>query len=260
MSVTIIGARLVAKRRTVAIGVPLSLAVTLLLVVTGPAAQSQLPHQSPINITGQDLRFKPRLPPLQISYGRSELKLEYIRKDDTSPTGCTTRHPEETEEVIVTGGAAYVTLSNVRYDLVQFHFHTPSEHRFEGQSTPLEMHLVHRSADGRLLVIGVPLLPGPPSTIDQVLATLAPECGDPVHLPEIDLDTVLPADRTTLRYDGSLTTAPFTEGVQWFLTRAEITVASATIDRFQSLFTSGNARATQPLNGRKVQAERPRGR
>jgi carbonic anhydrase len=35
------------------------------------------------------------------------------------------------------------------------------------------------------------------------------------------------------------------------------TVSQATISRFQSLFVHGNARATQPLNGRTVQAERP---
>jgi carbonic anhydrase len=241
------------RRGALAILVPLSLVTA---VLTGPVAQSQLPRQSPINVTVGSVRVDPYLPPLGISYSHSEIELEYIRKDDTSPTGCTTRHHEETEEGIVTPGSGYVTLNGTRYDLVQFHFHTPSEHKFEGQSTPLEMHLVHRSAAGKLLVIGVPLKAGTSSVIDKVLAKLAPECGENVHLPEINLNDLLPADpRATLRYDGSLTTAPFSEDVQWFLTK-EKTVSQATITRFQSLFTSGNARATQPLNGRTVQTER----
>jgi carbonic anhydrase len=227
------------------------------VLLSGPVALSALPHQSPVNVTREAVRVEPRLPPLHVSYSRSEVELEYIRKDDTSPTGCTTRHPEETEEGLVAPGTGYVTLSGVRYDLVQFHFHTPSEHQLAGQSTPLEMHLVHRSAEGKLLVIGVPLMAGQRSTVDKVLATLAPECGESVRLPEIDLATLLPADRTMARYDGSLTTAPFTEGVQWFLTTPK-TVGQATISRFQGLFTSGNARATQPLNGRSVEVERPR--
>jgi carbonic anhydrase len=244
-----------ARRGVVAIVVPLSLA-TALLALSGPAAQSQLPHQSPINISHEAIRVELNPPPLQISYQHSDVELEYIRKDDTNPAGCTTRHPEETEEGLVTAGTAFVTLAGVRYDLIQFHFHTPSEHRFEGQSTPLEMHLVHRSAAGRLLVIGVPLRAGAPSVVDKVLAKLAPECGENVHVGEIDLNSLLPRDRKSVRYDGSLTTAPFTEDVQWFL-MCEETVSKATIDRFQGLFTSGNARATQPLNGRTVQADRP---
>jgi carbonic anhydrase len=243
-----------ARKGAVAILVPLALAA---LISAGPAAQSQLPRQSPINITPESLRLEPHLPPLRIFYSRSEIELEYIRKDEASPAGCTTRHHEETEEGIVTPGTGYVTLDGTRYDLVQFHLHTPSEHKFAGQSAPLEMHFVHRSAGGRLLVIGVPLVAGPPSAVDKVLAKLAPECGEPVHLPELDLNSLLPPDkRTVLRYDGSLTTAPFSEDVQWFLTRQK-TVSQATISRFQSLFPAGNSRPAQPLNGRSVDIEPP---
>ncbi|MFC5099630.1 carbonic anhydrase family protein [Kibdelosporangium philippinense] len=84
-----------------------------------------------------------------------------------------------------------------------------------------------------MLVIGVPLVPGPASAVDKVLAKFAPECGKSVHVPAFDLNTLLPEDRTTARYDGSLTTAPFAEGVQWFITK-EKTVTINTIRRFRS--------------------------
>ncbi|MFC0105369.1 carbonic anhydrase family protein [Kibdelosporangium aridum] len=240
------------SRRTVIVLGPLSVATAML---SAPVAQSRLAQQSPIDVTRESIRVEPGLPRLRIFYGRSDIEIEYIRRDSASPTGCTTRHHEETEEGTVARGSGYVTLAGTRYDLVQFHFHTPSEHTFEGRHAPLEMHLVHSSATGKLLVIGVPLVPGPPSAVDKVLAKFAPECGEPVHVPAIDLNALLPADRTTARYNGSLTTAPFAEGVQWFLAK-EKTVTKATINRFRSLFPHGNARPTQPLNGRRVQIER----
>ncbi|HWO68186.1 MAG TPA: carbonic anhydrase family protein [Umezawaea sp.] len=239
-----------SPRRLLAVLVPLALAVTFVSTSAG-TAQSQVPTQSPINVTIGSIRVDPSQPRLNISYGHSDLELEYVRKDAASATGCTTRHHEETEEANVTPGAAHVTVAGVRYELEQFHFHTPSEHRFQGRSDPMEMHFVHRSAAGKLLVIGVPLRAGALSTVDRVLAKLAPECGENVEVEDVNLNSLLPRNHTTFRYNGSLTTAPFTEGVQWFLT-GELTVSQATINRFQGLFTSGNARATQPLNGRTV--------
>ena len=68
-------------------------------------------------------------------------------------------------------------IEGTRYQLIQFHFHTPSEHTFEGKHAPAELHLVHRSGDGRLAVIGVLLQPG------QENAALAPLWQ---HLPAVE--------------------------------------------------------------------------
>ncbi|WP_051173529.1 carbonic anhydrase family protein [Amycolatopsis orientalis] len=240
------------RSRLAAFVVPLTLA-GFLLTAGGTTAQSRQPSQSPVDISPGAIRFDPTLPRLEVSYGHSDLDLEYIRKDTADSNGCGTRNHEETEEAVVRPGTGHVTLAGVRYELEQFHFHTPSEHRFAGRADPLEMHFVHRSAAGKLLVIGVPLRAGAASPVDRVLAELAPECGGTVALADFDLNTLLPRDRGTLRYNGSLTTAPFTEGVQWFL-MAERTVSPATIARFQGLFGDGNARSPQPLNGRRITA------
>ncbi|MET8763220.1 carbonic anhydrase family protein [Lentzea sp. NPDC004782] len=229
----------------------LSLALAASFFAAGPA-ESVTPKQSPVDVTFGAIRFDPDTPEPDVAYGHSALALKYIRKDAAKPDGCTTRDHEETEEADVEPGAGHVTVAGTRYDLVQFHFHTPSEHRFGGHGTPLEMHLVHRSAEGKLLVIGVPLVVGAHSVVDDVLATLAPECGTPVEIAPIDLNRLLPVySHETLHYTGSLTTAPFTEGVEWYLT-GEQHVTAATIARFKGLFTAGNARATQPLNGRTL--------
>ncbi len=236
-------------RRSLPALLPLVLAASFFAVGT---AESGTPKQSPVNVTPGAIRLDPHAPELDVTYGRSALELKYIRKDADKPAGCTTRDQEETEQADVAPGSAHVTVGGTRYDLVQFHFHTPSEHQFGGHGTPLEMHLVHRSAEGKLLVVGVPLVVGAHSVVDDVLATLAPECGTPVEIEPVNLNRLLPAfDHHTLHYTGSLTTAPFTEGVEWYLT-GEQHVTAATIARFKGLFTAGNARATQPLNGRTL--------
>ncbi|KAF9903218.1 hypothetical protein EC991_004084 [Linnemannia zychae] len=49
-----------------------------------------------------------------------------------------------------------ITIGTKQYNLVQFHFHTPSEHRINGRHADAELHLVHRSpVDQSLAVIGV---------------------------------------------------------------------------------------------------------
>jgi carbonic anhydrase len=236
-------------RRSLPALLPLVLAASFVAVGT---AESGTPKQSPVNVTPGAIRFDPHAPKLDVTYGHSALELKYIRKDADKPEGCTTRDHEETEEAEVEPGSGHVTVAGTRYDLVQFHFHTPSEHQFGGRNTPLEMHLVHRSAAGKLLVVGVPLVVGSHSVVDDVLAKLSPECGDPVDIEPIDLNRLLPAySSETLHYTGSLTTAPFTEGVEWYLTSPQC-VSAETIARFKGLFTAGNARATQPLNGRTL--------
>ena len=51
-------------------------------------------------------------------------------------------------------------IGGTTYELLQFHFHHPSEHLLSGKAFDLECHLVHRSAAGDLAVIGVFIKPG----------------------------------------------------------------------------------------------------
>ncbi|MCE7011145.1 carbonic anhydrase family protein [Kibdelosporangium philippinense] len=239
-------------RKAAAILVPLALSASL-VAFAGPA-ESKLPQESPIDVVHP--RLDTHAAKLNISYGRSDLDLHYDQKDAAEPNGCNVRHHEESEKAEVKSGNPHIRLGSDATDwkLLQFHFHTPSEHKFAGHSYPLELHLVHENVSTKqLAVIGVPLKVGAASTVDTVLAKLAPECGDNVHLSQIDLNTLLPHDKSTLRYMGSLTTFPYSEGVRWFL-MGEKTVTQATITRFQQMFPHGNSREVQPLNGRVVTA------
>ena len=68
-----------------------------------------------------------------------------------------------TADVVDNGHAIQVNVKNGgklildgrEYTLVQFHFHGHSEHTIDGKQYALEGHLVHKSADGHLAVVGV---------------------------------------------------------------------------------------------------------
>lgn len=219
------------------------------------SASAAVPQQSPVNIVRHAVQHRADLPQLSLSYVRSTpVSVRYVSKDDSTSGGCSTRGAQETEEVDIEPGAGHVDLAGVRYDLKQFHFHTPSEHTLDGHHFPLEMHLVHQSAAGRRLVIGVLLHAGRSGEPDRILRQLADECGTSVEVPDLDLRALLPDDLATVRYLGSLTTAPYTEDVQWFLTRPQ-TVSRRGIANFEALFPDGDSRASQPLNGRTLLAD-----
>jgi carbonic anhydrase len=62
----------------------------------------------------------------------------------------------------------------------------------------------------------------------------------------------LPRDLSTYRYQGSLTTDPYTEPVSWFVLKHHRGILPVSLAHFQSRFPEGDSRAIQPLNGRTV--------
>lgn len=243
--------------RRAVLGLPLAavggLAVSRL--VGDPALAADVPHQSPINIRPRDVRRVKGLPVLKVHYSTSaSVSTHYVSKDDPASGGCEIRGGQETVEVQVEKGAGHVTVDGHRYELLQFHFHTKSEHAINGRHAPLEMHLVHQDARERKLVIGVLLHKGPRSEADRILTRLPEECGGPIETEDFDLASLVPTRPATLRYHGSLTTDPYTERVRWFLT-VPGTTSAAGINAFQKVFPDGNARPTQQLNGRRVVAD-----
>lgn len=142
------------------------------------------------------------------------------------------------------------TLAGNRYALAQFHIHHPSEHLLEGRRFPLEIHFVHTMPDGRIGVIGVFVADGSANpTLQTLIDAIPPQEGGTIAGPPIQPGALLPADRTFERYEGSLTTPPCTESVDWVVLRTPITATSAQIQQFAALFPY-NARPIQPLDRR----------
>jgi len=247
------------SRRSFLIGVPGVAAAAMIASSTSVAMAGQ-PHQSPIAIRSRSAVDAPDLPELVVDYpDHVDLRIHYISRDSDDPAGCTTRGPEETVEAEVPAGAAAVRLGSVCYELTQFHFHTHSEHVLDGHRFPVEQHFVHRGPDGQTLVVGLFLTGGGRGGTpqDTVLHTLPEECGQELEVC-VDLSRALPDDLSTFRYDGSLTTAPGTEGVSWVMLRQHRAVADSSVEGLEEHFPKGNARELQPLNDRTVRYRKQR--
>lgn len=145
-----------------------------------------------------------------------------------------------------------ITLNGVRYDLVQFHFHAHSEHALAGELEPMEAHLVHKNAKGGLAVVGVLLKAGSENpAYAAVLNNLPAEEGEPhaVSGASVDANQLLPTTRTYWRYNGSLTTPPCSEGVQWLVLNTPVELSDAQIAEYTAIYNA-NARPLQAFNAR----------
>jgi len=162
---------------------------------------------------------------------------------------------ESTVRAVVLPGAGKVRLSNKDYFLKQFHFHTPSEHQIQGHETPLGMHLVHQATDNELLVCEVFLQAGSKvvhTELDKIFRDLPANAQEARVVAGFNLNKILPYRRASFRYMGSLTTAPYTEGVRWIVFPDRIRVSDSQLQHFKSLFPNEDSREIQPLNGRKI--------
>ena len=146
---------------------------------------------------------------------------------------------------------SFSTVDGVRFELVQFHFHHPSEHLLSGKAFDLECHFVHKSSSGALAVLGVFIRPGLSNeALEPIFAAMPAEAGEERAVGvAIRPAGLLPLERGFFRYNGSLTTPPCSEGVNWVVFRQPIEASDAQIRQFAGLFPV-NARPVQPLNRR----------
>jgi len=148
-----------------------------------------------------------------------------------------------------------------RYELSQFHFHSPSEHTLAGKAFDLELHLVHKNAAGNLLVVGLLFRRGKANPLLEPIFARAPtDAGkDPVAQGQeiVDPTSLLPAGSAYFHYTGSLTVPPCTEGVAWYVMATAGEVSDAQIARYQALFHGATNRPVLPLGQRKVVEVQP---
>ncbi|MDI4665477.1 carbonic anhydrase family protein [Xanthobacter autotrophicus] len=150
----------------------------------------------------------------------------------------------------VVGDAGTATMGGKTYSLRQFHFHAPSEHALNGERTAMEAHFVHDAPDGNLLVVGLFMKAGKANAgFAEVMKTAPVSAGaTPLKAP-LDPSVFLPAERATYRYEGSLTTPPCSEVVDWNVFATPIEVSEADIAAFRAIFPM-NARPLQAVNRR----------
>jgi carbonic anhydrase len=150
-------------------------------------------------------------------------------------------------------GAGQLVVDGKTYDLLQFHFHAGSEYTISGKDYPLEVHLVHASADGALAVVGVMFEEGAANDeLGNIWANMpAEKGGNLVDGQMVDVANLLPSDHKYFRFMGSLTTPPCTEGVNWHMMATPITASADQIEAFKAIYPM-NARPLQDENNRLV--------
>ena len=142
-----------------------------------------------------------------------------------------------------------IAVSGRRYELLQFHFHAPSEHSIAGRLAAMEMHLVHRNDAGQLAVVGVLLEIGSENSALREIWEHMPEEKSPERTIDgvlIDAGDLLPADTSYYRYMGSLTTPPCSEGVSWFVLAEPVAMSRAQLDKLTRTVGANN----RPLQAR----------
>ncbi|CAI5466114.1 unnamed protein product [Closterium sp. Yama58-4] len=186
-----------------------------------------------------------------------------------------------TMQVNFPGGSNTCEIGGRKLELLQYHFHAPSEHSFNGIRTAMEAHLVHRDAEGKLAVVGVMLEADPKAPRNLCLeAALAfspneklKQIAGPVECFEVPAvgggkplkqclkiqispEPLLPKpDRADgahnyIHYKGSLTTPPCSEGVDWFVLSSPMRIPDAQVVEFMRYVGD---RQTLALNSRPRQ-------
>ncbi len=158
-------------------------------------------------------------------------------------------------------GIGSLQVGDAKYSLVQLHLHAPSEHTVGGKPAAMELHLVHRSEDGKLAVVAILLDKGKKNAALDPIFAAAPknksEEPSPVPDASLDLSKLIPSKAAYYGYSGSLTTPPCTEGVSWMVLSKPLEVSAEQLTAFRAVMAGDNARPVQPLNARKIYGVKP---
>jgi carbonic anhydrase len=197
-------------------------------------------HQSPIDIVTTRTQAERSRLPLEISYPAVPLRI--------FNNGHTVQVSNSTAASMKVGGDTW--------KLVQFHFHSPSEHQVDGKNLDLELHLVHKSEKGELSVVGLLFKKGKENrslapVLDHVPAEVSKEAS-PVEGVNVDLSSLVPAKARYYTYDGSLTTPPCSEGVHWYVMSTVGEVSDAQLQQFRGATHGDTNRPVMARGARRV--------
>jgi carbonic anhydrase len=200
-------------------------------------------EQSPINIVTADIIKDENLPNLVLNYKSNPLKI--INNGHTIQLECE--------------AGSTLTFKSKSYNLLQFHFHTLSEHTIDGKYCDFEGHLVHQSEDGEYAVVGFLMNIGHKSELLDMLFKYVPENegrhdDSNIQYNPLKILNKDPADMGDLdyyHYNGSFTTPPCTEGVKWIVLKEIFEISQDQVDLFDSIIHK-NYRPIQALNDRTV--------
>jgi carbonic anhydrase len=154
---------------------------------------------------------------------------------------------------VMVGSGNFLTVGNRTYELIQFHFHRPSEERINGKGFEMVVHLVHKDPEGRIAMLALLLERGKPQPVIQTVWNNLPLEKFDTAAPSEPLDPqdLLPAKREYYTFMGSMTTPPCNEGVLWLVMKEPLQASPQQMALFSRLYPL-NARPVQPSAGRII--------
>lgn len=203
-----------------------------------------LSQQSPIDLSN----------PVFANFGKNKLAIKWKK----SAIGAIKQDEHGVHVEFEPDERQYIKLDQKRFQLVQFHFHHPSEHWVDGVPQTMELHVVHENTnDKSRAVIGVFIEPTSksklvPLLVPQLRSFLEDKDSEPD--PNVSTNPLdwLPEDtKKYYRYEGSLTTPEYDENVSWVVLREPLKLSKKELMKLIPLLQHP-ARETQPLNRRFV--------
>ena len=194
-------------------------------------------QQSPIDITTKNA-IPESLPSLKFNY--REERISAINN------GHSIQHNEQPGSFLHVGDHAY--------SLEQYHVHVPSEHTIDGKHADMEIHFVHKSSSGEVVVLAVMVYADSKNPVNvpsyKVLPKQTGETMVADHASRNAMD-LIPKDHSYWQYMGSFTTPPCGEGIRWIMMKTPISTTPPVLAELKGIL-GGNNRPVQGLNGRQV--------
>jgi carbonic anhydrase len=161
-----------------------------------------------------------------------------------------------------------ITVDDKTYEFKQVHFHTPSEHLINGLTFPLEAHIVNvlpnklENEEPEYLVIAILFKIGDGNKFINEFIDIIPldehtkTAIEPktIKLNDLFRGTMDKMLQKHYHYRGSLTTAPYTETVNWYVLKQIFEASSEQIE-FLNRIEGNNARHIQATYGRLIDDE-----
>lgn len=154
-----------------------------------------------------------------------------------------------TFQIIFPSNSSTVVIGKTKYQILQLHFHSPSENTVNKAHFPVEMHIEALSPEKKLTVIAVFFKSGAMnSAIAALWKHLPDSVGNSISLAKtsIDYGALLPNNLNYDQLEGSLTTPPCTHGLTWRILKTPMTMSSAQIAQLRKYY-DGNNRPIQAL-------------
>lgn len=199
-------------------------------------------EQSPVNIERTRLEASQTQQSMQVHYTNTKVSI---------------LNDGHTVQINAASPSNYIILDGTKFTLKQFHFHHPSEHQIDGKNAEMELHFVHQSDHGSTAVLGVLIQNGKENkAFSPIWSKLPKDVSKEAALEkEINLAALLPKDLHSVRYNGSLTTPPCTEHVNWTVLEKPVEMSAEQISQFATIFPD-NHRPVQQLGARKLTTDR----